>query len=42
MSLKNVNLNDYDYVIIIPKHFANDIKKTYIKRGFNGKFVSLK
>ena len=42
MSLKNVKLNNYDYVIIIPKQFADDIKKTYIKRGFNGKFVSLK
>ena len=42
MSVKSVNLNEYDYIIIIPSYFKKEIKKTYIKRGFNGKFVSLK
>ena len=41
-SLKEIKLSDYDYVIIIPKHFVNDIKKNYVNRGFNGKFISLK
>ena len=41
-SVKNINLNKYDYIIIIPSYFKDEIKKTYIKRGFSGKFISFK
>ena len=40
-SIEKTNLNLYKYVIIIPSYFKNDIKKAYIKSGFNGKFISL-
>ncbi len=42
ISIKSLNLEEYDYIIIIPTYFKDEIKKTYIKRGFSGKFIYLK
>mgnify|MGYP006000856779 FL=1 len=40
-SVKDINLSDYQNILIIPSCFFEQIKNNYLELGFKGKFLHI-